>query len=91
MTNLVRMTNYARAELADAEDKVVVEKVLVNALLEFAKSQTPGYETLWDEMWFQFRAGHETAALGDGKFLEMLIKLIELLLPILLKLFFPTP
>jgi hypothetical protein len=93
MSDLSTLVKYAKAELARVEDPAirgVVEQVQVDTMLAFAKAMVPGMEDTVQLLWEQQLGLMETAAFGDGKFLEQLIKLLELILPILLRILFPT-
>lgn len=81
---------YAKDQMSQVEQaaKPNWEETQVNFLIEFAKIQTARqFDSTWDKAWRL--AAPANAAFGDGQFLEQLIRLIELLLPILLRILFP--
>lgn len=91
---LSALASHARAELSTITDGAVrakTEEILVTSLLEFSKQVSNNrFDGQLDGLWQMQRENMmRNAAFGDGKILEQLIKLLEIILPILLQILFP--
>jgi hypothetical protein len=89
MSSLAQEASFQLSAIQDPTVRAATESLMIDTILGFSKALVPGKEHVIDEFWGLVESGHDNEAIGDGSFLEMLVKLLELLLPLLLRILFP--